>query len=134
MTDLTMGAKTPDVTKSFVQTLSKKNKNGVPETEIIGKGSKAFRELFGEVDDARLSIFSGIGLLSNLARRSEFIDDILKSNDEAIAKGTRPLFYTDKNEAIKNHTIIILRLFNNTIECANVYCALSGSELSKNNK
>jgi len=102
MTDRTMGAKTPDVTKSFVQTLSKKNKNGVPETEIIGKGSKAFRELFGEVDDARLSIFNGIGLLSNLARRSQFIDDILKSNDEAVAKGTRPLFYTDKNEAIKN--------------------------------
>jgi hypothetical protein len=102
MTDLTMGATTPDVTKNFIQTLSKKNKNGVPETEIIGKGSKAFRELFGEVDDARLSIFNGIGLLSNLARRSEFIDDILKANDEAIAKGTRPLFYTDKNEAIKN--------------------------------
>jgi hypothetical protein len=102
MTDLTMGATTPDVTKSFVQILSKKNKNGVPETEIIGRGSKAFRELFGEVDDARLSIFNGIGLLSNLARRSEFIDDILKTNDEAIAKGTRALFYTDKNEAIKN--------------------------------
>jgi hypothetical protein len=102
MTDLTMGAKTPDVRKNFVQTLSKKNKNGVPDTEIIGKGSKAFRELFGEVDDARLSIFSGIGLLSNLARRSEFVDDILKANDEALAKGTRQLFYTDKNEAIKN--------------------------------
>jgi len=102
MTDVTMGAQTPDVKKSFVQILSKKNKNGVPETEIIGKGSKAFRELFGEVDDARLSIFSGMGLLSNLARRSEFIDDILKSNDEALAKGTRQLFYADKNEAIKN--------------------------------
>jgi hypothetical protein len=102
MTDVTMGANTPDVRKNFVQLLSKKNKNGVPDTEIIGKGSKAFRELFGEVDDARLSIFSGIGLLSNLARRSEFIDDILKTNDEAIAKGTRQLFYTDKNEAIKN--------------------------------
>jgi len=102
MTDLTMGAQTPDVKKSFVQILSKKNKSGVPDTEIIGKGSKAFRELFGEVDDARLSIFSGIGLLSNLARRSEFIDDILKTNDEAVAKGTRQLFYADKNEAIKN--------------------------------
>ena len=102
MTDLTMGAQTPDVKKSFVQILSKKNKSGVPDTEIIGKGSKAFRELFGEVDDARLSIFSGIGLLSSLARRSEFIDDILKTNDEAVAKGTRQLFYADKNEAIKN--------------------------------
>jgi len=102
MTDLTMGAQTPDVKKNFVQILSKKNKSGVPDTEIIGKGSKAFRELFGEVDDARLSIFSGIGLLSSLARRSEFIDDILKTNDEAVAKGTRQLFYADKNEAIKN--------------------------------
>jgi hypothetical protein len=92
MTDVTMGAKTPDVRKNFVQILSQKNKNGVPETEIVGKGSKAFRELFGEVDDARLSIFNGIGLLSNLARRSEFIDDILKTNDEALEKGTGFIF------------------------------------------
>ena len=101
MTDLTIGAKTPDVRKNFVQTLSQKNKNGDAATEIIGKGSKAFRELFGEVDDARESIYSGIGLLSNLAKRSEFIDNILKSNDEALEKGTRQLFYADKNEAIK---------------------------------
>jgi len=101
MTDVTMGAKTPDIRKSFVQILSKENKNGVPATEIVGKGSKVFRELFGEVDDARQSIFNGVGLLSNLARRSEFIDDVLKANDEALEKGTRKLFYADKNEAIK---------------------------------
>ncbi|MDA1284537.1 MAG: hypothetical protein O3C61_06385, partial [Proteobacteria bacterium] len=101
-TNDSIGAITPDVRKNFVQTLSKKNKNGVPETEIIGKGSKAFRALYGEVDDARLSIFNGIGLLSSLAKRTEFIDDILKTNDEALAKGTRSLFYTDKAEAIKN--------------------------------
>jgi hypothetical protein len=114
MTDMTIAAKTPDVRKSFVQILSKKNKNGVPATEIIGKGSKAFRELFGEVDDARDSIYGGIGLLSNLARRTEFIDDILKANDDALEKGTRQLFYADKNEAIKqlgaggNNTIVAL--------------------------
>jgi hypothetical protein len=101
MTDVTMGAKTPDIRKSFVQILSKENKNKVPATEIVGKGSKVFRELFGEVDDARQSIFNGIGLLSNLARRSEFIDDILKANDKALETGTRKLFYADKNEAIK---------------------------------
>ena len=101
MTDLTIGAKTPDVRKNFVQMLSKENKNGDPATEIIGKGSKRFRELFGEVDDARESIYSGIGLLSNLAKRSEFIDDVLRANDEALEKGTRKLFYADKNEAIK---------------------------------
>jgi hypothetical protein len=102
MTDLTLGANTPDIRKNFVRILSKKNKDGVDATEIIGKGSKAFRELFGEVDDARQSIYNGIGLLSNLARRSEFIDDILKANDDAIEKGTRQLFYTDKNDAINN--------------------------------
>jgi hypothetical protein len=101
MTDVTMGAKTPDIRKSFVQILSKENKNKVPATEIVGKGSKVFRELFGEVDDARQSIFNGIGLLSNLARRSEFIDDVLKANDKALETGTRKLFYADKNEAIK---------------------------------
>tara|TARA_R100001440_G_scaffold69452_1_gene91307 strand:- start:8773 stop:12795 length:4023 start_codon:yes stop_codon:yes gene_type:complete len=101
MTDLTIGAKTPSVRKNFVQILSKKNKNGDPATEIIGKGSKAFRELFGEVDDARESIYSGVGLLSNLARRSQFIDDVLEANDKALETGTRRLFYADKNEAIK---------------------------------
>ena len=101
MTDVTMGAKTPDIRKSFVQILSKENKNKVPATEIVGKGSKVFRELFGEVDDARQSIFNGIGLLSNLARRAEFIDDVLKANDKALETGTRKLFYADKNEAIK---------------------------------
>jgi hypothetical protein len=100
--DDTLGAATPDIRKNFVRILSKKNKNGVSATEIVGKGSKAFRELFGEVDDARQSIFSGIGLLSNLARRSEMIDDILKANDEAVAKGTRQLFYLDKRDAIEN--------------------------------
>jgi hypothetical protein len=101
MTDVTQGARTPDIRKNFVQILSKENKNGVPATEIVGKGSKVFRELFGEVDDARQSIFNGIGLLSNLARRSEFIDDVLKANDKALETGTRKLFYGDKNEAIK---------------------------------
>ena len=57
--------------------------------------------MLGEVDDARQSIFNGIGLLSSLAKRSELIDNILKTNDDAIANKTTQLFYTDKNEAIK---------------------------------
>ena len=101
MTDVTQAATTPDVRKNFVQILSKKNKNGVPATEIIGKGSKAFRNLFGEVEDARQSIFNGVSLLSNLANRTRFIDDILEANDKALETGTRKLFYADKNEAIK---------------------------------
>ena len=102
MTNMTMGATTPDIRKSFLQTLSKKQKNGEPVTQIVGKGSKAFRELFGEVDDARESIYNGIGLLSTIAKRSEFLEGLLKKNDEAIANKTTQLFYSDKTQAIKN--------------------------------
>jgi len=101
MTNMTMGAKTPDIRKNFVRILSKEQKNGEPVTQIIGKGSKAFRELFGEVDDARQSIYNGVGLLSTIAKRSEFLEGVLKNNDDAIANKTTQLFYSDKNEAIK---------------------------------
>ena len=104
MTDITLGAKTPDVRRNFQRILTKetgKGKAKVTTTQVIGPGSKAFRELFGEVDDARQSIFNGVGLLSTIAKRSELIDDILKANDDAIANKTTQLFYTDKNEAIK---------------------------------
>jgi hypothetical protein len=33
---------------------------GAKELKVIGKGSKAFRELFGEVNDVRRSIYEGI--------------------------------------------------------------------------
>ena len=104
MTDVTIGAKTPDVRRNFQRILTKetgKGKTKTTTTQVMGPGSKAFRELLGEVDDARQSIFNGIGLLSSLAKRSELIDNILKTNDEAIANKTTQLFYTDKNDAIK---------------------------------
>ena len=104
MTDVTIGAKTPDIRRNFQRILTKetgKGKKKITTTQIMGPGSKAFRELLGEVDDARQSIFNGIGLLSSLAKRSELIDNILKTNDDAIANKTTQLFYTDKNEAIK---------------------------------
>ena len=104
MTDLTVGAKTPDIRRNFQRILTKetgKGKKKITTTQVMGPGSKAFRELLGEVDDARQSIFNGIGLLSSLAKRSELIDNILKTNDDAIANKTTQLFYTDKNDAIK---------------------------------
>jgi len=104
MTDLTVGAKTPDIRRNFQRILTKetgKGKAKTTTTQVMGPGSKAFRELLGEVDDARQSIFNGIGLLSSLAKRSELIDGILKTNDDAIANKTTQLFYTDKNDAIK---------------------------------
>ena len=104
MTDITQGATTPDVRRNFQRILSKETGKGKTKqvtTQVLGPGSKAFRELLGEVDDARQSIFNGVGLLSSISKRSELIDDLLKTNDDAIATKTTQLFYTDKNEAIK---------------------------------
>ena len=104
MTNVTQGATTPDTVRNFQRILTKetgKGKAKVTTTQVIGPGSKAFRELLGEVDDARQSIFNGVGLLSTIAKRSELIDSILKTNDDAIANKTTQLFYSDKNEAIK---------------------------------
>ncbi len=74
MTDVTIGAKTPDVRRNFQRILTKETGKGklkTTTTQVMDPGSKAFRELLGEVDDARQSIFNGIGLLSSLAKRSE---------------------------------------------------------------
>ena len=104
MTDITQGATTPDVRRNFQRILNKETGKGKTKqvtTQVLGPGSKAFRELLGEVDDARQSIFNGVGLLSSMAKRSELVDSLLKTNDEAIANKTTQLFYTDKNEAIK---------------------------------
>ena len=105
MTNITQGATTPDTIRNFQRILTKETGKGKTKqvtTQVLGPGSKAFRELLGEVDDARQSIFNGVGLLSTISKRSELIDDLLRTNDEAIANKTTQLFYTDKNEAIKN--------------------------------
>ena len=105
MTNITQGATTPDTLRNFQRILTKETGKGKTKqvtTQVLGPGSKAFRELLGEVDDARQSIFNGVGLLSTISKRSELIDDLLRTNDEAIANKTTQLFYTDKNEAIKN--------------------------------
>ena len=57
-TNLTLGAETPDVMKSFARTVLKGKFARDPEGKIptvIGKGSKVFRELFGEIKDPRYS-------------------------------------------------------------------------------
>ena len=39
-----------------------------------GKGSKVFRELFGEIQDPRYSIFNAMTNLSSVARTSSFFE------------------------------------------------------------
>ena len=86
--NLTIGAKTPENTKTFARTLEKELPDGTKEIKVIGRGSKAFRELFGEIEDARYSIFEGMNRLGTIARKNQLFDEILEIDDAMKAKAT----------------------------------------------
>jgi len=48
--------------------------------KAIGRGSKVFRELFGEIQDPRYSIFNAMTNLSAVARTATYFDDLLNQN------------------------------------------------------
>jgi hypothetical protein len=87
--NLTMGATDPQNIKTFARTLEKNLPGDGEEIKIIGKGSKAFRELFGEVEDVRYSIYEGINKLSNVARKNQLFDEILSIDDAMKASATK---------------------------------------------
>ena len=104
--NLSTGAKDDYVIKTFARTLEKDLAGGTKELEVIGRGSKAFRELFGETRDVRHSIFEGTSRLSVVARKNEMYGDILKADLEAKAKvtaetpfGARGFFHDSELEA-----------------------------------
>ena len=86
--DLSASAKDPFALKTFAQTIEKKLPGGKKEIKVIGKGSKAFRELFGEIEDVRHSIFEGMNRLSVVARKNQLFDEILDVDDAMKAKAT----------------------------------------------
>jgi hypothetical protein len=82
--NLTIGSEKGDyITKTFARTVEEKMAGGLKELKVIGRGSKAFRELFGEVNDVRRSIFEGVSKLSTIARRNEMYEEML-INDQII--------------------------------------------------
>jgi len=93
--------------KTFSQTLETKLPGGKKEIQVIGKGSKVFRELFGEINDARHSIFEGMSRLSTVARKNQLFDEILDTDDvmKAAAKSDTPFgqrgFFHDSPLAAK---------------------------------
>ena len=84
---MTAGATDAYTTKSFARTLEKETKDGVEEV-VIGPGSKAFRKLFGEIQDARYSIYEGTAKLSAILRKNQLFDDILDADELAKANVT----------------------------------------------
>jgi hypothetical protein len=107
--NFTIGATDPSNTKTFARTLAKELPDGTKEFQVIGRGSKAFRELFGEVEDARHSIFQGINDLGVIARKNQLFDEILDTDEAmkaAVKKdtpfGQRGFFFDDPITARKN--------------------------------
>ena len=107
--NFTLGATNPTNTKTFARTLEVDLPGGKKETMVIGKGSKAFRELFGEIEDARHSIFQGMNDLGVIARKNQVFDEILNIDEAMKAKvtkdtppGQRGFFFSSPIDAQKN--------------------------------
>jgi len=66
-----------------------------------GKGSKVLRELFGEIQDPRYSIFNATTTLSAMGRMTNYLDDLLKTNKSIQAAGERGAFWGSREEAMK---------------------------------
>ena len=87
----------PDFTytnKTMVGEIGKKSFD-----KAVGKGSKVFRELFGEIEDPRYALFNGITRLSNLARTNSYLNQIATKNADVQAKGQRGFFWGSKDAA-----------------------------------
>jgi len=78
---------------------AKETETGIPKATVIGKGSKAFRELFGEVRDVRQKMLHGTERLSMVARKSEFLHQLVADSAQRIKDGGRGYFYGTKLEA-----------------------------------
>ena len=108
--DLTPGAEQPFAKKTFARTVTK-DVDGETFTEVLGPGSKVFRELFGEIKDPRYSIYNGMTKLSGVARKNQLFDELATQNDEIIASGGRGFFFptpTDAQKALPFQDIVKL--------------------------
>ena len=110
-------AKTDMFTKRLEQAVTKGRyatigKEGLPEKTVIGQGSKAFRELFGEMKDVRQKMLHGTERLSMVARKNEFLTnlversarrqrewDALTPEQRATAAGGRPFLFATEGAA-----------------------------------
>jgi hypothetical protein len=86
--NLTKSAEDAYNIKTFAQTLTKESADGDKTLKVIGKGSKNFRKLFGEVEDVRHSIYEGVNRLSVVARKNQLFDEVLDT-DEAMKAATK---------------------------------------------
>jgi len=85
----------PDVTYTNATAMSKTK----TFEKIPGKGSKVFRELFGEIEDPRYSIFNAMTNLSAVARTATYFDDVAAQNTKVQQGGGRGFFWDTEDIA-----------------------------------
>ena len=80
------------------------DKTGMLKTKSFekakGRGSKVFRELFGEIQDPRYSIFNAMTNLSAVARTATYFEDVVAQNAKVQQGGGRGFFW-DSEELAK---------------------------------
>jgi hypothetical protein len=64
-----------------------------------GKGSKVFRQLFGEIEDPRYSIFNAMTNLSAVARTATYLEDLATQNRLVQNQGGRGFFWETEDIA-----------------------------------
>jgi len=67
--------------------------------KAMGRGSKVLRELFGEVQDPRYSIFNAMTNLSAVARTATYFDDVAAQNRQVQESGGRGFFWESEDLA-----------------------------------
>ena len=86
--NLTAGAE--DITsKKFFKQVVERDINGKKVDQVIGEGSKIFRDLFGKIEDPRYSIYNGMARLSGIARRNQLLEN-LAAKDEIVKAAVKP--------------------------------------------
>ena len=79
------------------------DKTGMLKTKSFekatGRGSKVFRELFGEIQDPRYSIFNAMTNLSAVARTATYFDDVAAQNAKVQQGGGRGFFWESEELA-----------------------------------
>ena len=70
------------MTKKYFRQIVTRDINGQKVDEVIGEGSKIFRDYFGKMEDPRYSIYNGMARLSGVARRNELLENLAKADDK----------------------------------------------------
>ena len=63
---------------------------------------KVIRELFGEIQDPRYSIFNAITNLSSVARTANYLTSVAAKNDQVQAAGGRGFFWSSQGSRRKS--------------------------------